>query len=70
MMMFHLLDVVRLKKSNEIYNIPHSALGTIVDIHGQGEAYTVEFVDSHGNTYEDALFAEFSEEDLELVTRG
>ena len=65
--MLDLLDVVRLKKDNEQYGVPATVTGTIVDVIGDGEAYTVEFMDDEGNTFEEALFAEFTENDLVKV---
>ena len=65
--MFELYDTVRLKEENTELGIKPSNIGAIVDVLGNGEAYTVEFVDENGDTIEDALFAEFSEDELELV---
>ncbi|MBR4077681.1 MAG: DUF4926 domain-containing protein [Oscillospiraceae bacterium] len=65
--MLKLHDVVRLKKENKKYGIPADTIGAIVDVLGDGDAYTVEFVDNEGNTYEDALFTEFREDELILV---
>ncbi|MBR4077605.1 MAG: DUF4926 domain-containing protein [Oscillospiraceae bacterium] len=65
--MLKLHDVVRLKKDNKKYGIPAETIGAIIDVHGDGSAYTVEFVDGEGNTYEEALFTEFREDDLILV---
>ena len=67
MTMFRLLDVVRLKKDNLHYGVPTTVSGTIVDVHEGGKAYTVEFIDNEGNTFEDALFDEFTDADLEAV---
>ena len=36
-------------------------IGTIVDIHNGGEAYTVEFIDENGETIEEAFYTEFTE---------
>ena len=66
--MFHLHDVVRLKEDNKEYGIPSSALGAIVDVLGGGMSYVVEFIDDEGNSYEDALSTEFSEDELESAT--
>ena len=62
--MFNLLDVVRLKKDNQQYGVPATVTGVIVDVLNKGEAYTVEFMDDEGNTFEDALLVEFVEDDL------
>lgn len=66
--MFRLHDVVRLKKDNTEYGIPSTSIGAIVDVLNDGEAYTVEFVDENGDTYEAALFTQFAADDLEAVT--
>ena len=65
--MLRLHDVVQLKNENKEYGIPAGTTGAIVDVLGEGSAYTVEFVDNDGNTYEDALFTEFREDELILV---
>lgn len=67
--MLKLHDVVRLKNDNKKYGIPADAIGAIVDVLGDGSAYTVEFVDGEGNTYEEALFTEFRADELILVNQ-
>ena len=65
--MFSLFDVVRLKKEDARFGVKTSYYGAVVDIHGRGAAYTVEFVDENGETIEDALLVDYRDEDLELV---
>ena len=67
--MFQLHSIVRLKEDNEEYGVPATAIGAIVDVHALNGAnvYTVEFIDENGDTYEDALFTDFNEDELESV---
>jgi hypothetical protein len=63
-----LYDTVRLKEDNPAVGVTTDNLGSIVDVLGDNEAYTVEFFDSDGNTIEDALFIEFTDDQLEFVS--
>lgn len=65
--MLELLDVVRVKKEYPELSLTPQNRGTIVDIHNDGEAYTVEFIDEKGETIEKALYKEFTESELEYV---
>lgn len=65
--MFELLDIVRVKKEYPELSLTPNNIGTIVDVHNDGEAYTVEFIDENGDTIEKALYAEFAESELEYV---
>ncbi|MEG2323498.1 MAG: DUF4926 domain-containing protein [Anaerovoracaceae bacterium] len=65
--MLHELDVVRLKKDRTDLGIKSTYEGTIVDVLGNGEAFTVEFFDELGETIMEGLYSEFSEEELEIV---
>lgn len=62
--MFQMLDLVRLKKSNMELGVTTNMLGTVVDVSGHGKAYTVEFIDTDGNTVEEALDVLFTDDDL------
>ena len=64
---FNELDTVRLKKSNGQLGITEKNIGAIVDVLGDGEIFTVEFIDSDGNTIEASLFVTFTSDELELV---
>ena len=66
--MFELLDIVRVKKEYPELSLTPKYIGTIVDVHNGGEAYTVEFIDENGDTIEKALYTEFAESELEKVT--
>ena len=66
--MFELLDIVRVKKEYPELSLTPKHIGTIVDVHNGGEAYTVEFIDENGDTIEKALYTEFTESELEKVT--
>lgn len=65
--MFKIFDLVRLRRDDPDAGVPQGTVGTIVDVLGEGEAYTVEFVDKDGNTYEDALLKEYIAELLETT---
>lgn len=54
--MLKLLDIVTLKADDPDTGLKAGTEGTIVDVHGNHEAYTVEFSDEDGNTIEEALF--------------
>ena len=49
--MIELLDIVILKTDDPKTGIKAGTEGTIVDILGNGKAFTVEFFDEDGNTY-------------------
>lgn len=66
--MLGLYDVVRLKADDLRFGVKHSFIGAVVDVHGNGDAFTVEFIDDDGKTIEDALLVDYHAEDLELVT--
>jgi len=68
--MFFETDVVRLKEDNIDLGVKRSFIGAVVDVIGEGVAYTVEFLNENDETVEAALFTEFSANDLELVSRG
>ena len=63
-----LLDIVKLKEDDKVHGVKSSYQGTIVDVLGDGDVFTVEFFDDKGETIMDALMTEYSEDDLELVT--
>lgn len=65
--MFKLLDVVRLKEDDLEVGVMKTYQGTIVDVLNKGQAFTVEFFDEKGDTVEDALFKEYTVDQLELV---
>ena len=65
--MFSLYDIVKLKEDDKSHGVKKSFTGTVVDVLGKGEAYTVEFFDDTGETIEDALLTEYKAEDLVLV---
>lgn len=66
--MFELYDIVRVKKEYPELSLTPNNIGTIVDIHNGGKAYTVEFIDENFETIEEALYREFSESELEKAT--
>ena len=67
--MFKLLDVVAITHNDDEHGVKKGFIGTIVDVHAGGEAYTVEFLDDKGETIEEALFTDYKQEELVLVTR-
>jgi hypothetical protein len=48
---FKLFDVVALTTDLPEENLPGGQVGTIVEIHNDGEAFEVEFVDKNGRAY-------------------
>ena len=44
------LDLVQLQKAHTECNLLVGAVGTVVLVHAQGEAYEVEFVQPNGST--------------------
>lgn len=62
--MFALYDIVVLREDDPEAGVKAGTEGTIVYIHGNGEAYTVEFYDENGDAIEDALFKEYLPEQL------
>ena len=65
--MLELLDVVWVKKEYPELSLTPKNIGTIVDVHNGGEAYTVEFIDEKGETIEKAFYKEFTESELEYA---
>ena len=64
--MLNLYDVVTLKEDDQETGIRKGTEGTVVYIHGNGEAYTVEFFDKDGDTIEAAFDKEFTENELQI----
>lgn len=62
--MLELFDMVRLKADDKEHGVKSTYDGTVVDVLADGEAYTVEFFDEHGETVEAALFTEYTESQL------
>lgn len=65
--MIPLLASVRLKEPDVVRKVSPSDRGVVVDVLGNGEAYTVEFFDQEGNSNLDALSTEYREEQLEII---
>lgn len=65
--MLKLLDIVTLKADDPDTGLKAGTEGTIVDVHGNHEAYTVEFFDEDGNTIEEALFKDYLPAQLQKV---
>ncbi|MEA4831940.1 MAG: DUF4926 domain-containing protein [Oscillospiraceae bacterium] len=63
--MLKLYDIVVLKEDDPKTRIKRGTEGTIVYIHGNGEAYTVEFFDSDGDTFKTSFDKEFTESELQ-----
>lgn len=63
------LDRVKLKDKSKYkaIDVSENSVGTVVDVVGGGEAYTVEFLDEEGYTYEKPIWPYYQAEDLELV---
>ena len=65
--MLELLDIVILKTDDPETGIKAGTEGTIVDILGNGKAFTVEFFDKDGNTIEASLYREYTPEQLQKI---
>ncbi len=63
--MLSLFDVVRLKKDDNQHGIKATFCGTIIDVIGNGEAYTVEFVDSNNEFIDE--YPTYTEDQLIFV---
>ncbi len=63
--MLSLYDIVTLKEDDPVTGIRRGTEGTIVYIHGKGEAYTVEFCGKDGGTIETSFSREFTESELQ-----
>lgn len=68
--MLELYDTVRVKKPWPEYGLTTENIGGIVDIQGDGTAFTVDFLEDDENDYMDALFHYFKAEDLVLVEKN
>ena len=53
--MLKLFDTVTLKNDDPETGVKAGTVGTIVDVLGNGKAFTVEFFDEDGNTKEASL---------------
>ena len=65
--MFKLLDIVRLKEDDLEVGVKKTYTGTIVDVLGNGEAFTVEFIDENDDMIEKAIMKEYTADQLILV---
>ena len=65
--MLNLHDIVTLKEDDLETGIRKGTEGTVVDIHGNGEAYTVEFFDRDGDTIEASFDKEFTENEIKAA---
>ena len=61
------LDIVKLKKPRPDLGITSDNEGTVVYVHNNGEAYTVEFFDDNNETIDESIMTEFYPDELELV---
>lgn len=64
--MLKLSDIVTLRNDDSETGIKAGAEGTIVDVLGNGKAFTVEFFDEDGNTID----TEYTPEQLQKVEIG
>jgi hypothetical protein len=64
--MLDLYDCVTLKEDDVETGIRKGTKGTVVYVHGGGEAYTVEFFDKDGDTIETSFGKEFTEDELQI----
>ena len=61
------LAVVRLRKPDLLHNVSTEDAGAVVRIPGDGEAYSVAFMDEDGNENKAALDAVYTEDQLEVI---
>jgi hypothetical protein len=66
-MEFHELDVVKLKQDRPDIGVSKDFEGTIVDVLGGGEAFTIEFFDEDNDTIMESLWVEFRPDEIEMV---
>ena len=65
--MLKLFDTVTLKNDDPETGVKAGTEGTIVDVLGNGKAFTVEFYDEDGNTIEASLYTEYTPAQLQKV---
>lgn len=65
--MLKLFDTVTLKNDDPETGVKAGTEGTIVDVLGNGKAFTVEFFDEDGNTIEASLYTEYTPAQLQKV---
>lgn len=63
-MKLQLFDCVKLKSDDLKHNVKTTDIGTIVDVLNNGEAFTVEFLNSDNQTIEDALYTSYTSDQL------
>jgi hypothetical protein len=63
--MLKLFDTVTLKNDDPETGVKAGTEGTIVDVLGNGKAFTVEFFDEDGNTIEASLYTEYTSAQLQ-----
>ena len=61
-----LFAVVALRRDDPGTGVPAGAEGTVVAVHGNGEACTVEFFGRNGGTVEASLLRDYRPEELEV----
>lgn len=65
--MFKLYDIVKLKNDRNDIGVVKTDIGTVIDYIEEDDVYSVEFVDSNGETIEESIYAYFSPNELELA---
>lgn len=65
--MLKLFDTVTLKNDDPETGVKAGTERTIVDVLGNGKAFTVEFFDEDGNTIEASLYTEYTPARLQKV---
>lgn len=68
--MLKLFDTVTLKNDDPETGVKAGTEGTIVDVLGNGKAFTVEFFDEDGNTIEASLYTEYTRVHSSAITKG
>lgn len=65
--MLKIHSLVSLKEDDKETGIRKGTVGTVVYIHADGEAYTIEFFDGDNDTIETTFDKEFTEEELQPI---
>ena len=68
--MLKLYDVVKLKTDRNDIGVKAGAEGTIIDIIGDGVAYSVEVFDDNNDTVGESIYTHFFKDELILSEAG
>ena len=66
-MIFKLHDTIKIKRDRKDANVKKGDIGTIIDIHDQGEAFSIEFFDADNETIMESMLKIFYPEEIERI---